>query len=95
MKQTTNPALEREALYAKSQDYIRRGLRAQADKDTEEYQLWASLALELLGKAALAKIHPALVAEAIARQPGLFSLSDLQNACLSVSVDLIRSVLSD
>jgi hypothetical protein len=63
MKPTTNPALERDALYAKSQVYIRRGLRAQADKDTEEYQLWASLALELLGKAALAKVHPALVAD--------------------------------
>jgi len=63
MKPTTNPAVERDALYAKSQVYIRRGLRAQADKDTEEYQLWASLALELLGKAALAKVHPALVAD--------------------------------
>ena len=63
MKPTTNPALQRDALYAKSQVYIRRGLRAQADNDTEEYQLWASLALELLGKAALAKVHPALVAD--------------------------------
>src|SRR6266487_41154 len=63
MNPKTNPALEREALYAKSQVYIRRGLRAQTDNDTEEYQLWASLALELLGKAALAKIHPALVAD--------------------------------
>ena len=60
---TTNPALERDALYAKSQVYIRRGFRAHAEKDTEEYQLWASLALELLGKAALAKVHPALVAD--------------------------------
>jgi len=63
MKPTTNPALERDALYAKSQVYIRRGLRAQADNDTEEYQLWASLALELLGKAALSRVHPALVAD--------------------------------
>jgi hypothetical protein len=63
MKPTANPALERDALYAKSQVYIRRGLRAQADNDTEEYQLWASLALELLGKAALAKVHPVLVAD--------------------------------
>jgi len=63
MKPTKNPALERDALYTKSQVYIRRGLRAQADKDTEEYQLWASLALELLGKAALARVHPALVAD--------------------------------
>jgi hypothetical protein len=59
----TNPALDREALYAKSQVYIHRGLRAQLEKDAEEYQLWASLAIELLGKAALAKVHPALVAD--------------------------------
>src|SRR3989442_2058018 len=63
MKPTTNPALERDALYAKSQVYIHRGFRAQANNDTEEYQLWASLALELLGKAALAKVHPALVCD--------------------------------
>jgi hypothetical protein len=72
MKPTTNPALERDALYAKSQVYIRRGLRAQADKETEEYQLWASLALELLGKAALAKVHPALVADPL-HFPSLFA----------------------
>jgi Fic family protein len=35
----------------------------------------------------------AFVEEAMARQTGLFSLSDLQSACPSVSVDLIRSVL--
>jgi len=35
----------------------------------------------------------ALVEEAIARQTGLFSLSDLQGACPGVSVDLIRNVL--
>jgi hypothetical protein len=63
MKSSTNPALEPEALYAKSQVYIRRGFRAQSEADTEEYQLWASLALELLGKAALARVHPALVAD--------------------------------
>lgn len=63
MKETTNPALENEALYAKSKVYIGRGLRAQSDEDVEEYQLWSSLALELLGKAALAKVHPALVAD--------------------------------
>lgn len=60
MKPTKNPSLAPEALYAKSKIYIRRGFRAQSDGDIEEYQLWASLALELLGKAALAKVHPAL-----------------------------------
>jgi hypothetical protein len=63
MKSTVNPGLARETLYAKSQVYIRRGFRAQAAGDTEEYQLWASLALELLGKAALSKVHPALIAD--------------------------------
>lgn len=63
MKPTTNPALTQDALHAKSQLYIRRGLRAQSEGGNEEYQLWASLSLELLGKAALAKVHPALVAD--------------------------------
>ena len=72
MKPTSNPALERDALFAKSQVYIRRGLRAQTDKDTEEYQLWASLALELLGKAALSRVHPALVADPT-HTPSLFA----------------------
>jgi len=63
MKAISNPALECEALHAKSQVYIRRGFRAKAANDSEEYQLWASLALELLGKAALAKVHPALIAD--------------------------------
>lgn len=72
MNPTISPALERDALYAKSQVYIRRGLRAQAASDTEEYQLWASLALELLGKAALARVHPVLVADPT-HFPSLFS----------------------
>jgi hypothetical protein len=57
------PALQPDALYGKSQVYIRRGLRAQAAGDFEEYQLWSSLALELLGKAVLTLIHPALIAD--------------------------------
>ncbi|MFT7632349.1 MAG: hypothetical protein ACI87E_003401 [Mariniblastus sp.] len=63
MSTPTHPALDRDTLYAKSQVYIRRGFRAQSAKDNEEYQLWASLSLELLGKAALAHVHPALVAD--------------------------------
>lgn len=63
MKTANNPSLNRDALYAKSKVYIGRGLRAQANGDTEEYQLWASLALELIGKAALAGVHPALIAD--------------------------------
>ena len=58
-----NPALAPDALYAKSQIYIGRGFRAKGDGEFEEYQLWASLALELLGKAVLASIQPSLVAD--------------------------------
>jgi hypothetical protein len=58
-----NPALAVDALYAKSKVYIKRGFRAQQASDSDEYQLWASLSMELLGKAALAKVHPALVVD--------------------------------
>jgi hypothetical protein len=47
----------------KSQAYIGRALVAKAAGSMGEYQLWASLALELVGKATLAKIHPCLVAD--------------------------------
>jgi hypothetical protein len=63
MTYKSNPALLPEALYSKSQVYIKRALRAKEAGDLEEYQLWASLALELLGKATLAHVHPALVAD--------------------------------
>jgi hypothetical protein len=58
-----NPALSVEALYNKSRVFMRRGLRANQGGDLDEYQLWASLALELLGKSALAKVHPTLIAD--------------------------------
>lgn len=58
-----NPAFSPDALYAKSKVYILRGLRALDSADRDEYQLWASLALELLGKSALSRVHPALIAD--------------------------------
>lgn len=59
----THLALSPEALYSKSQVYICRGLRAKNDRELEEYQLWASLALELLAKSSLSNVHPSLVAD--------------------------------
>jgi hypothetical protein len=56
-------ALSADALMGKSQTYIGRALAAKAAGSMGEYQLWASLALELVGKAALANIHPCLVAD--------------------------------
>lgn len=55
--------IDSEAFLSKSKVYIRRALNRKGDKDLDEYQLWASLALELLGKAALARKHPCLVVD--------------------------------
>jgi hypothetical protein len=60
---TVSPALSHEPLFGKSKVYIARALAAKTRKSLGEYQLWASLALELLGKSALAAIHPCLVAD--------------------------------
>jgi uncharacterized cysteine cluster protein YcgN (CxxCxxCC family) len=56
-------AFDYEALYAKSKVYVERSFKAEHDKDQAGFQLWASISLELLGKATLAHIHPALVAD--------------------------------
>ena len=56
-------AINGEALHAKSKVYIGRALARKGTGDLDEYQLWASLALELLGKAALAQKHPSLVVD--------------------------------
>ena len=56
-------AINGEALHAKSKVYIGRALARKGAGDLNEYQLWASLALELLGKAALARKHPSLVVD--------------------------------
>jgi len=59
------------ALYAKSQVYIRRALAKKGSSDSDEegqgcrdeYILCASIALELLGKSALAQWHPSLIVD--------------------------------
>jgi hypothetical protein len=56
-------AINGDALHAKSKVYIGRALTRKGAGDLDEYQLWASLALELLGKGALARRHPSLVVD--------------------------------
>lgn len=63
--------ISEEALLGKSKAYVAKALRRKSDEDLEEYQLWASLALELLGKAALAHRHPCLVVDPT-HSPSLF-----------------------
>ena len=55
--------LEHDSLFAKSIVFVKRALAHRDANRLDEFQLWAALALELLGKAALAAIHPALVAD--------------------------------
>ncbi|WP_155985226.1 MULTISPECIES: hypothetical protein [unclassified Thioalkalivibrio] len=63
MNKRISPAFSEEALFSKSKIYMARGLRAKNEVALDEYQLWASLALELLAKSSLSTIHPALVAD--------------------------------
>lgn len=56
-------AINGDALHAKSKIYIGRALAGKETGALDEYQLWASLALELLGKAALSHKHPCLVVD--------------------------------
>ncbi|MEG3159427.1 hypothetical protein U1763_02825 [Sphingomonas sp. LB2R24] len=66
MKQTVVPgpvptAWSPQGLYDKAERYIQ---QAQAlDKDLWDHALWTSLSLELLARAALANVHPVLLAE--------------------------------
>ena len=65
-----------EALYIKSSQYIKRALRSENEGELGEFRLWASLSLEILGKAALSSHHPCLVIES----------SNLQSALVAAGV---------
>ena len=51
-----------QSLYTKSKAYVRKGLEHE-DPDSPEIPLWCILALELLARAALSKVNPALLAD--------------------------------
>ena len=57
-------ALNAGAILAKSQVYVKKALAAKAQGEHEDCQLWASFALELLAKHALATRHPSLIVDA-------------------------------
>lgn len=54
---------ESSTLWAKSKAYMARALHARDHDDALGFHLWAALSLELIGKAALATVNPALVAD--------------------------------
>jgi hypothetical protein len=54
---------DHEALWLKAKLFLNRAMEEDDDRPFDEQALWASLALELLAKAALARVSPLLVAE--------------------------------
>ena len=52
-----------DALWNKSRVFIERAIQARDNDDIAEFHLWASISIELLGKSALAAIHPTLIAD--------------------------------
>ena len=54
---------DHEALWVKAKLFINRAMDEDGTRSFDEQSLWASLALELLAKAALARVSPLLVAE--------------------------------
>lgn len=63
MLDNISDAASRGTLYTKSSRYIGRAFAMKEAGDLDAYHLFASVALELLGKAALAHRHPCLVVE--------------------------------
>ena len=57
----TPPSWDADALYLKAERYVQH--MSALDSDDWEYALWSSLSLELLARAALANVSPALLAE--------------------------------
>jgi hypothetical protein len=56
-------AIDFEPLWEKSRAMVRLALTARNDGDFGSFCLWCAVSLELLGKAVLASIHPALVVD--------------------------------
>jgi hypothetical protein len=56
-------AIDYTELFNKSKIYIDKAIKRRDGGDSDEFQLWASFSLELLGKATLAYIHPSLVVD--------------------------------
>lgn len=54
---------DHEALWSKAKVFLNRAMDSESGRSFDEQALWASAALELLGKAALARVSPLLIAE--------------------------------
>ena len=88
----------RDVLYSKSSAYIRSALERKAVSDFNTYQLFASVALELLGKAALAAHNPCLVADPSDRKSmltaaGIEAVANVRTIGATVVYDYLEMVV--
>ena len=60
---SSHVGFEGEALWNKSKTFVGRAIDARNRDEPDQFVLWASLSLELLGKSILARTHPTLVAD--------------------------------
>jgi len=92
------PALDPDAIFGKAKVYIGKALQRKVAKDSDEYQLWASLALELLGKAALARIHPSLIVdpthfESLSAASGINLSTDIKTITAKTLFERLRHIV--
>lgn len=92
-------ALDPDAIFDKAKLYIAKAFARKDAGDLEEYQLWASLALELLGKAALARIHPSLIAdpthsESIIAASGIKKFPDIKTITAKTLFERLQKIIS-
>lgn len=60
-----NLSYDPEALWLKAKLFLNRAMDDEIEQSFDEQALWASLALELLGKSALARVSPTLIADPV------------------------------
>jgi hypothetical protein len=92
-------ALDPDAIFGKAKLYIGKALARKEAEDLDEYQLWASLALELLGKAALAKIHPSLIvdpnhSESLIAASGIKKFPDIKTITAKTLFERLQKIIS-
>ena len=82
----------KDALFSKAKLFIERAMSE--DKDSSFYGIFSALALELLARAALANIHPALLADPDTNQKNLLYALEYSDAVISPKSIMARQVFS-
>ena len=101
MSKNISGAVDRDMLFKKSSDYIKRALESKEADDISMYWLLSSVALELLGKAALADRHPFLVVnpkgaesyEAIFVEAGTRATAEVRTITAKIAYEKLEEIV--